>query len=129
MVPEGYKYASTHEWCRVEKEIATIGVTEYAIKDLGDISYVELPDEGDDVLTQIPFGELEGRQAVKDLLSPFDGIVVEINARVAHNPDILKSDPYDKGWLIRLRLERPVGDTDLLSASDYERIIRQRKRR
>ena len=66
---------------------------------------------------------------MKDLLSPFDGTVAEVNARVAHDPDILKSDPYDKGWLIRLRLGRPAGDTDLLSPPDYERMVKQRRRR
>ncbi len=127
MVPEHLKYGTTHEWCLVEGQAVTVGVTEQAITPLGQLIYVELPEVGDDVLVEIPFGEIQGVEAVKDLMSPVDGVVEEVNTRVAHRPELLKKDPYGEGWLIRLKSESPAALDELLSAADYEQFVRSRK--
>jgi len=124
MLPGDLKYLATHEWCRVEGEVVTVGVTQYALAPLGELVYVELPEAGDDVLTEIPFGEIEGLKGVKDLFSPVDGVVEEVNARVALRPEILKTDPYGAGWLVRLKRESPSSPDALLSAADYEKFVR-----
>lgn len=129
MVPEHLKYTPTHEWCSVDGDISLVGVTAYALKTLGDIAYVELPDVGDDVLVAVPFGEIEGLRGAKRLVSPLDGVVEEVNGRIAHKPDLLLEDPYEEGWLIRLRLAIPHRFVPLLSAADYHRVVRRRRTR
>ena len=127
MVPEDLKYTPTHEWCRIEGDVATIGVTEVALKDLGSVIYVSLPDQDADVLEEISFGEIEGMEGTTDILSPFDGAVEAVNTRVAHNPDLVAEDPYDAGWLIKLRLDEPAEVEGLLSAEEYEQIAKKRR--
>ncbi len=129
MVPEHMRYLATHEWCVIEGDVVTVGVTQYAIAPLGELVYLELPEVGDDVLVEIPFGEIEGLAGVRDLLSPVDGVVAEVNGRVAHTPELLKKDPYGAGWLIRLRSDSPPVLDRLLYAADYEKFARSEKRR
>ena len=127
MVPEQMRYAQTHEWCRLDGEFLVIGVTENAIRPLGDLIYVELPENDDDVLIEVPFGEIEGSRGSKDLTSPVDGRVAEVNSRIVLNPEILNKDPYGDGWLVKLKAEGPISLDNLLSASDYEDFVRKRK--
>lgn len=127
MVPEHLHYLPSHEWCKIEGNLATIGVTEHGVRNLGDLIYIELPDVGDDVLIEIPFGEIEGMDSAKDLISPVDGVVKEINTRVAHNPEHILKDPYEEGWLIRLKAPSPPSFEHMLSAAEYEQILRKRK--
>lgn len=129
MIPEGLKYTLTHEWCRTENGYAVIGVTKRALTSLGELICIELPDVGDDVLCEIAFGQIGGVRKVKDLISPLDGLVVEVNGRVAHDPDLLAKSPYDEGWLIRLRLESSFEPRQLLSAAEYRQVIRRKRSR
>jgi glycine cleavage system H protein len=128
MVPAGAKYTLDHTWCVVEGDIATIGVTEYALKPLGNVIYVDIPDIGDDILPEIACFEIEGDHATCEFHSPCDGAVSEVNTLVAHNPDILTEDPYSKGWLIKLKLSDKVDEDALLSASEYEPQAKRRRR-
>jgi len=129
MVPENLQYTETHEWCLIDEDHALIGGTEYALKRLGEITCVELPDVGDDILCGVAFGSIEGTRSSKNLLSPLDGLVVEVNERAAHNPDIVIEDPYEDGWLIRIKLDASAEHRELLTAAEYhERVRRTRKR-
>lgn len=128
MVPEHLKYLSSHEWCKIENTHVTIGVTEHGLKNLGNLIYIELPEVGDDVLVEIPFGEIEGVRLIKDLVSPVDGTVEQVNTAAAHNPQEVLKDPYEAGWLIRVKVVSPISSDDLLSAAEYEQLLRKRKR-
>lgn len=127
MVPEHLRYTPTHGWCRLDGQAVVIGITAQGIAALGNLIYVELPEVGDDVLREVPFGEIEGTRDVKDLTSAFDGIVEEVNGSVVLSPDILLKDPYEEGWLIRLRPGAPAALDSLLSAADYEEHVRKRR--
>jgi glycine cleavage system H protein len=126
MVPEHLRYAPTHEWCRMDGQIVVIGVTDYGLGPVGNIIYIELPETGDDVLHEVPFGEIEGTRSVKDLISPFDGVVQAVNGAVALKPEALMKEPYE-GWLIRLKPDSLASFENLLSAADYEEQLRKRR--
>ena len=129
MVPEQLRYTPTHEWCRMDGQIVVIGVTDHGMGPVGNVIYVELPEAGDDVLHEVPFGEIEGARGVKDLVSPFDGVVEAVNNAVVLKPDTLMKDPYEEGWLIRLKPDSPASFENLLSAADYEEQLRKRRSR
>jgi len=129
MVPEHLRYAPTHEWCKLDGQDIIIGVTAHAIASLGELIYVELAEVDDDVLVEVPFGEIEGLRDLKDLISPADGRVVEVNKRVVLSPELLVKDPYGEGWLIRLRRDAAVALDNLLSAAAYEALLRKRRSR
>ena len=127
MIPERLSYTRNHQWCFIDGKMATVGVTPHAIKSLGHLVCIEFPDEGDDVLHDVPFGEIEGTRDVKDLFSPIDGIAAEINGRVAHDPDILLTDPFDEGWLIRIKLLPNGRRAEMLSAAQYRQYVGKRR--
>ncbi|MHA1180361.1 MAG: glycine cleavage system protein H [Alphaproteobacteria bacterium] len=129
MVPEELQYTESHEWCLIDEGHALVGVTEYGLTRLGDLTYVELPDVDDDILCGVAFGSIGGTRNSKSLLSPLDGLVVEINERAAHNPDIVFDDPYNDGWLIRIRLDESAEHTELLTAAEYYQRVRRTRRR
>lgn len=128
MDPENLKYSPTHEWYAIEGDIITIGVTRQALKSLGSLIAIELPEVGDDVLNDVPFGEIEGLRESVDLHSPADGAAVEVNHQAASDPDILEKDPYGEGWLIRIKQEAGSLRQDLLSEAEYKALMRGRKR-
>ncbi|HXG39430.1 MAG TPA: glycine cleavage system protein GcvH [Candidatus Limnocylindrales bacterium] len=122
MAPPDRRYTKDHEWVRVEDETATVGITDYATGELGDIVYVDLPAAGTTVEQFAPFGVVESVKAVSDLYAPVSGEVVEANAAVAEKPELVNADPYGAGWLIRIRLRDP-GELDaLLDASAYDEL-------
>ena len=121
-VPEELQYTKTHEWVRTEGDTATIGVTDFAQEELGDIVFVELPEEGATLDAGDSFGTLESVKAVSDLYTPVGGEVVEINEALNDSPEKINEDPYGDGWIVKLRVS---GDGDLLSASDYERLLEE----
>ncbi len=129
MVPEQLRYTPTHEWCRMDGQTVVIGVTDHGVGPVGNIIYVELPEAGDDVLHEVPFGEIEGTRDVKDLVSPFDGVVEAVNSAVVLKPEVLMKEPYENCWLIRLKPDSPVSFENLLSATDYEDHLRKRRSR
>ena len=121
-IPKGLRYTKEHEWLHVEEDLATIGITDYAQKGLGDIVYVELPEVGDMVEANESFGTIEAVKTVADLFSPATGTVEEINEALAENPELVNTDPYGDGWMIKVRFT-DIPEEELLSAADYKQMI------
>lgn len=124
-IPEELKYTKEHEWCQVEDDIVTVGVTFHAQEQLGDIVYVELPEEGSSVLKDEAFGLVESPKAVSDLFSPVTGQVIEVNDPVADTPGLINDDPYEEGWLIRIQVVEFSELDDLLTAEEYKEYINE----
>ena len=122
-VPEELQYTRSHEWVRTEDDTATIGITDYAQEELGDIVFVELPEEGATFDAGDSFGTVESVKAVSDLYTPVGGEVVEVNEALNDNPEKINEDPYGDGWMIKLRLSGE--GAGLLSASDYEQLLEE----
>ncbi len=117
--PEDLKYLDSHEYVRLEGEIATIGISAFAIDQLGDIVFLELPDVGDAVEKGETFGNVESVKAVEDLKSPVSGTVVERNEVMVETPEQLTEDPYGEGWLLKVRVNDSEQLEDVMSASEY----------
>jgi glycine cleavage system H protein len=127
MYPQEFLYTKEHEWIRVDESIGTIGITEYAQKELGDVVFVELPKVGDHVTAGESFGTVESVKAVSEIYSPVNGEVTAANAKVQANPEMLNADPHGEAWLIRVRLSDRREIESLMSADEYEAYIRQEK--
>jgi glycine cleavage system H protein len=123
MVPSDLRYTKDHEWVRVEGDEATVGITEYAASQLGDIVFVELPDVGRSFAQFGPFGVVESVKAVSDLFAPVTGEVAAANDDLAGSPELVNSDPYGAGWMIRLRLSAPDEVGELLDPTAYGALI------
>ena len=121
-VPEELSYTKTHEWVRREDDIATVGITDNAQDELGDVVFVELPEEGASFDAGEPFGTIESVKAVSDLYAPVGGEVVEVNQTLSDSPERVNEDPYGGGWMIRLRVS---AEGDLLSAEEYQKILEE----
>jgi glycine cleavage system H protein len=122
MVPNELRYTKDHEWVRVDGDEATVGITEYAASQLGDIVFVELPDPGRALAQFGTFGVVESVKAVSDLFAPVSGEVVAGNDALLGAPELVNSDPYGDGWMIRLRLADPTEVDDLLDATAYDAL-------
>jgi glycine cleavage system H protein len=122
-VPEELQYTKSHEWVRTEDDTATVGITDYAQEELGDIVFVELPEEGATFEAGDSFGTVESVKAVSDLYSPVGGEVVEVNEALNDNPEKINEDPYGDGWIIKLRTSGE--GAELLSASEYEKLLEE----
>ena len=123
--PEELKYTEEHEWVLVEDEIATIGITEFAQDQLGDVVFAELPEVGDDLVAGKTFGVVESVKAVSDIYSPVSGEVVEINDELPDEPEVLNTSPYEDGWMLKLRLSNPDELDALMDAAAYQEFIEQ----
>ena len=123
MVPTDLRYTKAHEWIRVEGDTATVGITNYAADQLGDVVFVELPDAGRTLGRHATFGVVESVKAVSDLFSPVGGEVVESNAELAGAPELVNSDPYGAGWMVKLRVTDTAELEGLLDAAAYEQLI------
>ncbi|HEY8799437.1 MAG TPA: glycine cleavage system protein GcvH [Candidatus Limnocylindrales bacterium] len=123
MVPKELRYTKDHEWVRVDGEEATVGITEYAASQLGDIVFVELPEAGRSLAQFATFGVVESVKAVSDLFAPVSGEVVATNDALAGSPETVNSDPYGEGWMIRLRLAEPGEVDELLDAAAYDALV------
>ena len=119
-VPSELKYTKEHEWVKKDGNIVTVGITDYAQGELGDVVFVELPQVGDDVSKEDTFGSIEAVKAVADLFSPVSGNVTEINDHLGDQPDIVNTDPYDKGWMVKIEMTDESEWNSLLSAKDYQ---------
>ena len=117
--PEDLRYTPTHEWLRLEGDLATVGITDHAVEQLGDLAFLDLPQPGAKLTKGQRFGEIESTKAVADLFSPVSGEVVEVNGEVVQNLDILKDSPFERGWLLRVRVSGTPELESLLSASEY----------
>jgi glycine cleavage system H protein len=123
MVPQDLCYTKEHEWVRVDGEMATIGITDYAAEQLGDVVFVELPEIGRTVAQFAAIGVIESVKAVSDLFAPVAGEVVESNAELTSAPELLNSDPYGKGWMLRIKVADAGQVAGLLDAAAYEALI------
>ncbi|HUW56582.1 MAG TPA: glycine cleavage system protein GcvH [Planctomycetota bacterium] len=123
MFPKDVRYTTTHEWVRLEDGEATVGITAYAAGQLSDINYVELPSVGDDLPAETALGTIESTETAVDLLSPIDGKVIETNDAVLENPELIAEDPYDDGWLVRLKPTDPSQLNELMTAEEYQIFV------
>ena len=123
MVPTDLHYTKDHEWVRVDGDEATVGITEYAASQLGDIVFVELPDVGRSLAQFAAFGVVESVKAVSDLFAPVSGAVAAINDALAGSPESVNTDPYGAGWMVRLELGDPAEIDELLDATAYDALI------
>ncbi len=123
MAPVDLRYTRDHEWVRVEGDVATIGITEYAAGQLGDIVFVELPEVGRTLERAAAFGVVESVKAVSDLFAPVSGRVVEANDALAGQPELVNGDPYGGGWMLRITLSEPSQLDELLDATAYDALI------
>jgi len=121
-IPENLRYTKEHEWALVEDDLATVGITDYAQSELGDIVFVELPEVGDEVKALESFGTIEAVKTVADLYSPASGTVEEVNEALRDNPELVNHDPYGEGWMIKIRFSE-MPEEDLLSAEEYRQLI------
>jgi glycine cleavage system H protein len=121
-IPEELFYTRTHEWMRREDDIATVGITDHAQDELGDVVFLELPEEGATFSAGDSFGTIESVKAVSDLYTPVGGEVVEVNGTLNDSPERVNEDPYGGGWMIRLRISE---EGDLLSAQEYEKVVEE----
>jgi glycine cleavage system H protein len=125
--PDGLKYSKEHEWVLVEDKIAIIGITEFAQHELGDIVYVELPEVGEKVVKDDPFGAVESVKAVSDVFAPVGGAVVEVNDTLPESPETINEDPYGDGWMIKVEMTDPDDLKDLMTAEEYAEYLEQQK--
>lgn len=122
-IPEALLYSKDHEWAKVEGDVATVGITDYAQGEMGDIVFVEMPQVGDTVSQSQSCGSLEAVKTVADIFSPFSGEVVEINEALEADPQLINQSPYDEGWIYKIKLSNSDEKEQLLTASDYEALL------
>ncbi len=124
--PEELKYSKEHLWIRIENTTAFIGITDYGQYELGIVSAVELPDEGDELEQDDSFGSVEARKTVAELYAPFSGTVTSVNYELLDNPGLINDDPYDSGWIVEVSFAGPDELKGLMSADDYADYILER---
>ena len=122
-IPEGLKYTKDHEWIKVEGNKATVGITDFAQGELGDIVYVDVSTVGQDVKEHEIFGTVEAVKTVSDLYMPVTGKVLEVNKELDGSPEKVNSDPYGSGWMIKMELKNPADVAQLLTAAQYKELI------
>ena len=127
VIPPYLRYTKEHEWLRLQDGIATVGITDYAQDQLGDIVFVELPPPGKQLTQLAVFGEIESVKAVSELYSPVSGEVVESNAALADKPELVNDSPYGEGWIIKVRLTAESEIDELLTADQYSELIEQQE--
>ncbi|MBI2608508.1 MAG: glycine cleavage system protein GcvH [Deltaproteobacteria bacterium] len=124
-IPEDLLYTEQHEWAHVEEKIVTVGITDFAQSQLGDIVYLDLPKEGTEVSAEDTFGVVESVKAVSDLYAPVSGRVVDVNTSLADSPSLVNDDPYNEGWMIKIQMDS-AGNPELkhlLASSAYEELV------
>jgi glycine cleavage system H protein len=125
MYPEENLYTKDHEWVNVQGDLATVGITEYAQRELGDVVYVDLPEVGDIFEASDPFGSVESVKAVSEVFCPLSGEVIEVNSKLEQTPELVNQSPHQKAWMIRLRVSNPDELDELLSAEEYEEYLQE----
>ncbi len=125
--PEDLKFSKEHEWVLVEGNVATVGITDYAQDQLGDIVFVELPGVGDKVSKEDAFGVVESVKAVSDIYAPISGTVLEVNDDLPDNPEMVNEDAYGDGWMIKIEMSDPDELQDLMTAAEYEEYVAEEK--
>jgi len=122
-VPAELKYTTEHEWIRIESDEIVIGVTEFAQGELGDVVFIEIETEGESLSIGDTFGTIEAVKTVSDLYMPVDGEVVEVNAALENTPELVNSEPFEGGWMIRIKMTDPSQLDDLMTADEYSALI------
>jgi len=122
-IPADLRYTKDHEWIRIEGNIATIGITDFAQGELGDIVFIDIGTEGQDLAREAVFGTVEAVKTVSDLFMPVSGKVVELNPGLADDPASVNTDPYEKGWMVKVEMSAPGEAADLLTADQYKALI------
>jgi glycine cleavage system H protein len=125
MYPEDNLYSKDHEWILVQDNVATIGITDYAQHELGDVVYVDLPEIGDTFEANEPFGSVESVKAVSEVFCPVGGEVVEVNTKLEEKPELINQSPHQNAWMIKIRLTNPEELKELLSAEEYEEYLQE----
>lgn len=123
MFPENLKYSKDHTWVRVEDDEATVGITDYAQESLGDIVYVDVPEEEDEIESGEEVAEVESTKATSSVISPLSGTVIEVNEDIEDSPDTINEDPYGDGWIVRIKLADHSELKGLLSAEAYQKFV------
>lgn len=123
MIPDDLLFTEKHEWVKIEGDTATVGISDYARNQLGDIVYVELPETGVKVSQMSPFGTIEAVKAVSDLYAPLSGEVLEVNDSIASDPTVIKDSPYGDGWMIKIKMSDPGEVESLLKPDKYKQLI------
>jgi glycine cleavage system H protein len=122
-IPAGLKYTQDHEWVRVEGETAIVGITDFAQGELGDVVFIEIETEGETLEKGETFGTVEAVKTVSDLFMPVGGEIVEVNPALADEPELVNKDPYNKGWMIKVKITDVSEMGELLSAEDYRKML------
>ncbi|HEY9156390.1 MAG TPA: glycine cleavage system protein GcvH [Candidatus Binatus sp.] len=126
-IPQGLKYSKEHEWVATEEVVATVGITDHAQDQLGEIVYIELPAVGDKISKDDPFGVVESVKAVSDIYAPVTGTVIEINEDLRESPETVNEDPYGDGWLIKVKITDLSDLEDLMDADEYGELLAREK--
>jgi len=126
-IPQGLKYSKEHEWVATEDSVATIGISDHAQDQLGEIVYIELPAVGDKISKDDPFGVVESVKAVSDIYAPVTGTVIEINEDLPESPETVNEDPYGDGWLIKVKITDMSDLEDLMDAEEYAELLAREK--
>jgi glycine cleavage system H protein len=126
-VPDGMLFTKEHEWVHFDDNIATVGITDFAQESLGDITYVQLPKEGEEIRKDDPFGVVESVKAVSDLYAPVSGRVIEVNQPLLNAPELINEDAYADGWMIKIEVKDPaVEQEELMSTAEYKEYIEEK---
>jgi len=126
-LPEDFYYTKDHEWAQIDENIVTIGITEFAQEQLGEIVYVELPEEGAKVNQGESFGVVESVKAASDLYAPVSGTVIEVNMALMEDPSALNDDPMNEGWFIRIEMDSEKELANLMRVPDYKKLVSEKK--
>ena len=122
-IPENLKYTKDHEWVRVEGEEAYVGITDYAQGELGDIVFLEIETEGEELAKEEVFGTIEAVKTVSDMFMPVSGEVIEFNETLADTPELVNKDPYGEGWMVKIKISNPAELDDLMDVAAYKELI------
>lgn len=120
-IPSTLKYTKDHEWVKIEGEEATVGITDFAQSELGDIVFIEIETEGETLEQGAVFGTVEAVKTVSDLFMPINGTILSVNEELTSNPEVVNEDPYEKGWMVKIKIDSSTDD--LLSAEDYKALV------
>lgn len=121
--PDNYRYSKEHEWIALDGEIGTVGITDYAQEQLGDVVYVELPEVGESFNAMEVFGTIESVKTASDLYLPMSGEIVEVNHDVINHPEIVNESPHERGWLVKIKIKDKAELEQLMTAEEYEKYI------
>lgn len=125
--PDDLLYTKEHEWVRIDGKIATVGITKFAVEQLGDITQIDLPKEGEKVRKGDVFGTVESVKAVSDIYAPLTGVLVKVNNPLGDTPEDLSDEPYDEGWMVQIEMSNPEEAKDLMNAEAYDAFVAEQQ--